>query len=119
MGLPDVDIICIDGRVGKEYDAWDLVKRCLTLMWWGTQGHAITWRERPIRSLQEYSEFCIKELAKHMIRKHCLIVQEDGYIIRPHLWNPLWLNFDYIGAPWGDGVVGNGGFSLRSRRLME
>jgi hypothetical protein len=35
-------------------------------------------------------------------------------------WNPQWLQYDYIGAPWWyiDGMnVGNGGFSLRSKKL--
>jgi hypothetical protein len=29
------------------------------------------------------------------------------------------LNYDYIGARWGDGMVGNGGFCLRSRKLYN
>jgi hypothetical protein len=38
-------------------------------------------------------------------------------------WDMDFLNYDYIGAPWGNCdesvAVGNGGFSLRSRKLME
>jgi len=34
-------------------------------------------------------------------------------------WNDEWLEYDYIGAVWHDGAVGNGGFSLRSKRLLE
>jgi len=38
-------------------------------------------------------------------------------------WRPDFLDYDYIGASWpqfADGYdVGNGGFSLRSRRLMQ
>jgi hypothetical protein len=48
-----------------------------------------------------------------------LIVQHDGYILNPDLWTDEFLEYDYIGAPWEDGTVGNGGFSLRSQRLME
>jgi len=44
------------------------------------------------------------------------------------LWNDKFLDYDYIGAPWSqqnqwvesyDARVGNGGFSLRSKRLLE
>lgn len=51
----------------------------------------------------------------------------DGYIVHPHKWDPDFLRYDYIGAPWPKEwvhygtvthQVGNGGFSLRSRRLM-
>lgn len=34
-------------------------------------------------------------------------------------WKNEWLDYDYIGAVWQDGVVGNGGFSLRSKRLLD
>lgn len=61
---------------------------------------------------------------------HC---ECDGFPINPELWDDAWLQYDYVGAPWGvrgvkgcvtsvlQGVnrVGNGGFSLRSRSLLE
>src|SRR6185503_19702122 len=54
---------------------------------------------------------------------HVLLVQWDGYVINPAAWDPAFLECDYIGAKWfwyEDGMrVGNGGFSLRSRRLLE
>src|SRR6185503_18873241 len=50
-------------------------------------------------------------------------VQWDGFVIDAGSWREQFLEFDYIGAPWlqfADGYdVGNGGFSLRSRRLLE
>jgi hypothetical protein len=54
---------------------------------------------------------------------HCLVVQWDGYVLDPGRWEPGFLRWDYIGAPWhdieGSRAVGNGGFSLRSRRLLD
>jgi len=54
---------------------------------------------------------------------HLLITQWDSWVLRPDLWNPEFTNYDYIGAPWDMGpkglVVGNSGFSLRSKRLMD
>lgn len=73
-------------------------------------------------SSSDYSRFVLHELADRVTTSHCLIVQWDGFILDPSAWNDAFLACDYIGAPWPqftDGHdVGNGGFSLRSKRLM-
>jgi hypothetical protein len=69
--------------------------------------------------LEEYSRFVIKELVNHVSTSHVLIAQWDGYVLNPDAWKDEWLDYDYIGAVWHDGAVGNGGFSLRSKRLLE
>jgi hypothetical protein len=70
-----------------------------------------------------YSEFLLRGLVDHVRTDHCLVVQWDGFILDAGCWRPEFLDYDYIGAPWPqfhDGHdVGNGGFSLRSRRLLE
>jgi hypothetical protein len=77
----------------------------------------------PIRSGHDYSRFLLHELADHIRTDHCLIVQWDGFVMNACQWDERFLACDYIGAPWPqftDGHdVGNGGFSLRSRRLLE
>lgn len=57
---------------------------------------------------------------------YMLHIETDGFPLRPNLWNPKWLEYDYIGAPWPiNGVyntqyrVGNGGCSLQSRKFRE
>jgi hypothetical protein len=64
----------------------------------------------------------IKELYKYVESEYVLIIQHDGFILNPWVWSNEFLKFDYIGAIWGHGDnydVGNGGFSLRSRRLLQ
>ena len=61
----------------------------------------------------------VKEIGQHITTSHVLVSQWDGYIINESAWKKEWLDYDYIGAVWSDGVVGNGGFSLRSKRLMD
>jgi hypothetical protein len=71
---------------------------------------------------REYNKFCVKELIKYVDTDFVLIFQTDGFIINPELWNDNFLNYDYIGAPWPDNMnsrVGNGGFSLRSKKFLE
>jgi hypothetical protein len=56
---------------------------------------------------------------------HFLVFQWDGFPCRYELWEDDFLNYDYVGAPWpvtgcsDDYIVGNGGFSLRSRKLYN
>ena len=53
---------------------------------------------------------------------HMLNIEWDAGVHNIDAWTPEFLEYDYIGAPWpwhNDHRVGNGGFSLRSQRLME
>jgi hypothetical protein len=76
-----------------------------------------------LASAEDYSNFLLQGLVNHIRTDHCLIVQWDGFVLDAAAWDPSFLSFDYIGAPWpqfDDGHdVGNGGFSLRSRKLLE
>jgi len=74
-----------------------------------------------INSNEEYSDFIIRRLGDYIKGDYVLIVQGDGFIIHPECWTSEFLRVDYIGAPWPDPMetVGNGGFSLRSRRLLD
>lgn len=72
-----------------------------------------------VTNYEEYNRFVVRELHKHFETEYCLLIQSDGFILRPEAWDPAFLEFDYIGAPFGDGVVGNGGFSLRSRKFCQ
>ncbi len=77
----------------------------------------------PLASRDDYSRFVLKNLLPFVQTEHVLLVQWDGYVVNPGAWDPAFLECDYLGAKWfwhQDGMrVGNGGFSLRSRRLLE
>ena len=84
-----------------------------------------------INSLHDYSDFIIHEAHKYIDTDFAMCMQRDGYPLGPHAWDQQFLKYDYIGAPWtwaapvapGDcpqgRCVGNGGFSIRSKKLME
>ena len=80
---------------------------------------------RPLTSINDYSAFLLKEVYTHVPTSHMLIVQHDGWVLNPDAWNPDWLRYDYIGPLYlqetnvNDQTVGSGGFSFRSRALME
>lgn len=83
-----------------------------------------------IDSIKKYSHFCIKKLNDYIDTEYCLLIQYDGFVLNSEKWLPEFLEYDYIGAP--DMIVdkekvgvdddrksGNGGFSLRSKKLLE
>jgi len=75
-----------------------------------------------ISSKEEYSHFCIKELNKYFDTDFVLVTQHDSWVLDGNSWDNDFFNYDYIGAPWLyiDGRnVGNGGFSLRSKKLQD
>jgi hypothetical protein len=76
-----------------------------------------------IHGITDYSRFMLTKLSGLTSGAHVLVVQWDGFIVHPECWDPAFLDFDYIGALWhrsaGEHRVGNGGFSLRSRKLIE
>ena len=48
-----------------------------------------------------------------------MIFQTDSMIIPKYKhYIDLFLNYDYVGAPWDDGFVGNGGLSIRKKSKM-
>ena len=84
----------------------------------------MTWRPiGRLASKADYSRFMLRDLAPHVATSHALCIQWDGFVTDGHAWEPRFLDYDYIGALWPhfrDGHdVGNGGFSLRSKRLLE
>lgn len=86
---------------------------------------------RKLTSIEAYSYYIIYDLYKHVSSEFCLIVQHDGFVINPNLWTDDFYQYDYIGAPWpytdlcyldpenNHIRVGNGGFSLRSKKLLN
>jgi hypothetical protein len=69
-----------------------------------------------------YSYFVLKKINVHIKSEYILIVQHDGWILNKNAWTDDFYNYDYIGARWndhGDRDVGNGGFSLRSKKLHD
>jgi hypothetical protein len=88
----------------------------------------------PQLDFRGYSKFILQELHKHVSTSHCLVIQADGFVLNAGCWQNRFLDFDYIGAPWPMELslqpgnrplnmtanqVGNGGFSLRSKKLLK
>jgi hypothetical protein len=136
-GLPQVTLCCIDSTPRLPW-ALKAMQRCVDQIEFGDAflctdsaslagrplPPGVRWVEiEPLRSIEAYSEFVIKSLAPHVHTSHVLIAQWDGFVLNAAAWSDEFLSFDYIGAPWNHipepCSVGNGGFSLRSLRLLK
>lgn len=90
---------------------------------------------KDINSVEQYSSFIVNDLWQYVNTSHVLLIQYDGFILNHEAWTDEYLDYDYIGAPWlvadwsvtnfafpqeliGKFVVGNGGFSLRSKKML-
>jgi hypothetical protein len=77
----------------------------------------------PLNGIDDYNQFILKKLNDYVKTSHVLVIQFDGFVVNGASWSNDFLEFDYIGAVWPfrneNECVGNGGFSLRSKRLLE
>lgn len=141
--LDEVSLVCISGVNIKQsiYALWrssrEVKFECIKLITNNTLDYVPKWLtiefadKNRLSSIDDYSHFCVYELYKHIKTNYALVVQADGYVLNSNKWDDIFLNFDYVGAPWkvrSDAYidpfgnhhrVGNGGFSLRSKKLLE
>jgi hypothetical protein len=136
LALPDVTLCCIDTRSVDQ--ALYAIQRSMAQVRFGQvlflapppqgdQAHRIDgmeWRViSTLQTIEDYNRAVLHDLADHVRTPYALIVQWDGFVTTADMWRPEFLTVDYIGAPWyhggHSGKVGNGGFSLRSKRLLD
>lgn len=141
LQLPDVTLVCIDSVM--QGCARIAIQECMKH---ADFGEVLYFSDRQtdipvthpcyIHRIEDYERYLWKVVPPFLKTSHFLIVQWDSWIIDPDMWSDEFLQYDYIGAPWfkyeqrRDGITGlthidfdkpaiggNGGFSLRSRRL--
>ena len=133
LNLSNVTLLCVETRE-PELAHW-AIDRCLS----GTQFAKVVLitdldlvtvkrvdieyiQAPPIRTTKDYSELLLTGINQYFESSHLLIIQWDSFVTHPKLWSDAFLQFDYIGAVWPHHPktpVGNGGFSLRSKKLLS
>ncbi len=137
LNLPNVTLVCVDDNEKRAHEAIEKSKEdiefgsCKLLSHVSDNYLHIASNHNlgisidsisKLGSKEAYSNFILKELYKYIDTDYALIIQHDGYVKNPEAWTDDFLKYDYIGAPWWykDGHnVGNGGFSLRSKKLLQ
>lgn len=75
-----------------------------------------------LKSIADYSHFCLRVMPGLVETPFVLVIQWDGYVVDPSAWANVFKKYDYVGAVIHHKLgnfVGNGGFSLRSRKLLK
>lgn len=129
--LDNVTLLCLDTR-DPDGAVWAMQKCMSDLQFFQavlithaaycTEDARITVKPvENVRNVEDYSRFMVKDIGNYFATSHVLVVQWDGFIVNPDLWDEDFMDYDYIGAPWVNQrhAVGNGGFSLRSRKLVD
>lgn len=126
LKLPTVTLLCVDCL--NVTRAINVIEHCKSLCEFGDiklltslptdYEHAV--QIPPLNSLIAYSVFMLTDSYKYFETSHVLVVQRDGWILNTDAWNDDWLNYDYLGPLFVQyDHVGNGGFSLRSKSIMQ
>ena len=133
LNLSNVTLLCVETRE-PELAHW-AIDRCLT----GTKFAKVVMitnldrvkakradieyvQAPPIKTTKDYSELLLSGINQYVSSSHVLVIQWDSFVIHPRLWSDEFLNYDYIGPVWPHHPrtpVGNGGFSLRSKKLLN
>lgn len=145
INLPDVTLVAVAGvRVPEAYKA---IRKSMKGINFGevkliTPKNAVTEnKEVQVIKLdyelnyEAYNRFIVYNLKDYIDTEYVLLVQDDGYVCNPKLWKDEFYDYDYIGAIWpipdeSDKIsyrdpfgklirVGNGGFSFRSKKLLN
>lgn len=53
-----------------------------------------------IDSIDKFNHFMVYDLWKYIHTDYVMLVHADGFVVHPEKWQPQFLNYDYIGAPW-------------------
>ncbi|AWW43986.1 hypothetical protein G6680_04610 [Polynucleobacter paneuropaeus] len=133
LNLSSVTLICVETRDPKLAE-W-AIARCLQGVQFArvilftdleridTRQPGIEYVQAPvIKNTKDYSFFLLHGIEPYVQTSHALVIQWDSFITHPDLWREEFLEYDYIGPVWPhhpQTPVGNGGFSLRSKRLLQ
>lgn len=127
LTLPNVTLICLSN---KDFEGHKkaIDKSCEKILFGDVK---MIWDER-IKNIDDWNYKMIFELWRYVWTDYAMIIHADGYIINPELWNPDWLLYDFIGAPWplpmddysyrdvnGRIVRVGNSVSLRSKKIMK
>jgi hypothetical protein len=133
LSLPNVTLLCVETR-NPSLAHW-VIERCMRDTQFAKvvlltnedrvieRKPGIEYVQAPdIRTTEDYSDLLLTNIRQYVEGTHVLIIQWDSFVIHPELWTNEFLNYDYIGSAWPhhpENPVGNGGFSLRSVKLLE
>ena len=128
LKLPNITLICLTGLYyDVEGHKKAIAKSCEGIEW----GAVKVICDNAIDNVDTWNKKIIYDLWQYVDTPYAFLFHADGHVINPELWNPEWLNYDYIGAPWplptddysyrtpdGEIIRMGNSVSLRSKLMM-
>jgi hypothetical protein len=128
LEMPDVTLVIFNPAHGPDVSA-RVLNHCMSMIRFGDVVHIadrapeVPCAARFVRmertTWKGAQEFQSLRLGKFFSTKWVLHVETDGFPMNPGNWSDEFYGYDYVGAPWPDDVVGNGGCSLQSRAFRD
>jgi hypothetical protein len=129
LRLPDVTLILLSGLGYRTEDNVHALKYSQKEIEFGSVKYI---QLGEIKNIDDWSKAAIYELPKYVETSHCLLIHENGFVVNPQVWNPDWLQYDFIGSPWpypqddisyrdeeGNIVRVGNSVSIRSKKLLD
>ncbi len=129
LKLPQVTLVALSGIGYQQQENAAAIKRSCEGIEWGEVKYI---QLGSVTDINSWNEAVVYDLWRYVDTDFAMFIHGDGYVIRPDLWNPVWLNYDFIGAPWplpqddysyrspnGELIRVGNSVSLRSKRLLE
>lgn len=127
LKLPQVTLVALTSKNFDEHKrAMDIASLDIE---WGAK--KIIWDDS-IKNINDWNYKIIYELHNYVQTDFALLFHADGYPINAASWKDLFLEYDYIGAPWplpkdeysyrtprGELVRVGNSVSIRSKKIMQ
>lgn len=127
--LPQVTLVALTGLGYKTQEHLEALKKSYEHIEFGDVRLI---QMGKIKDIDSWDHAVIYDLPKTIFTSHALLIHDDGYVINPDCWNPRWLDYDFLGAPWplptddfsyrtptGRLIRVGNSVSLRSKKLMD
>jgi hypothetical protein len=128
IDMPDVTLVIYNPVHGSDVSA-RVLNHCMSIINFADVVHladkppgipcAARFVQVPPTTWKEGQAVQALGLGKYFSTKWMMHVETDGFPVNPCNWSDDFYGYDYIGAPWHDSVVGNGGCSLQSKAFRD
>jgi len=136
LSLPDVTLLIYNPEKSPDLSARVLNHVCSGIEFGAVRhlagsrpsiAHPGEFFQVPPANLNQGQRFQALELNRYFSTPFLLHIEVDGFPVNFHLWDPAFLKYDFIGAPWPTKMlesgrtnrVGNGGCSLQSKKFRN
>ena len=95
LNLPNITLCTLGGKDREYKNQKALDYSCLGITFGAVKNVIMD-----IKNIDEWNYAVIYKLWKHIETDYALLIHEDGFVVNPQSWSDIFMEYDYIGAPW-------------------